>query len=179
MIEDTSPPSTYLVPEHCGGVEDWPTEVEVGVEGHQHGGAGELRLQPAVLTATIRTVGGVQSEGQTLEQFVLQTEGGADQVLGAPLSCQLGSSPRTPLSLQLQISPHSAGVNIGLPSGGYRHPGLCRVLHLQLHQAEVEPFTWIISLGNSKEIKNIFLYRKHLWHSFLGQYTREETFFCN
>ena len=102
----------HLVAEDGGGVDDWTTEVEVGVEGHQDGGAGELSLQPAVLAAGVRAVGGVQGEGEALHQFVLQAEAGVDDVLGGPLGGQLGPSPRTPFSLQLQISSHSASVYV-------------------------------------------------------------------
>ena len=100
--------------EDSGGVDDWTTEVEVGVEGHQYGGTGELRLQPAVLTAGVRAVGGVQGETQTLQKFVLQAERGGDHVLGVPLGRQLGSSPGTSFGLHLQTSSHPACVNVRL-----------------------------------------------------------------
>ena len=106
----------HLVAENGGGVDDWTTEVEVGVEGHQDGGAGELRLQPAVLAAGVRAVGGVQGKAQAVHQFVLQTEGGADHVLGAPFSGQLGSRPWAPFGLQLQVTSNPAGVDVGLTS---------------------------------------------------------------
>ena len=100
--------------EDSGGVEDWTTEVEVGVERHQDGGTGELRLQPAVLTARVRAVGGVQREAQSVDQLVLQAERGVDHVLGVPLGRQLDSGPGTPLGLHLQVAADPARVNVGL-----------------------------------------------------------------
>ena len=104
----------HLVAEDRGGVDDWPTEVEVCVQGHQHGGTGELSLQPAVLTAGVRAVGGVQGEAQAVQELVLQAERGGDHVLRVPLGRQLGSSPGTSFSLQLQIASHPGSVDVCL-----------------------------------------------------------------
>ena len=136
------PQPIHLVPQDGGAVDDGAAEVEVGVDIQEDVGAGELRLELAVAVCSVRAVGAVRSQTEARHQLVLQTEGRRHHVLRVPLRGQLSSSPGAPLGLDLEAGTHPASVNVGLTFRRDTQPRLRPALHLQLHQAKMEAFTW-------------------------------------